>query len=458
MDRDRFDLLLMSIPPLVDALRQGDTVRVGLSLSHALALNRRFGALPEYRLDPGAPAPLLALGLAALAHDRGCLPEITVEAPERRLVMGDFPKETSAVTLCFPLRRIRSPAEAHWFLDIRGIPAERGHVVGVDPEGRLLAVYQGKGPPPAPRMEARFVLPELEHEGSSGPIDGSLPLALDPGELVAYAEQILNFSPILESLSGLRQQRQKLVDAIGAIGLAIEQIAPGIEAILPAQLVSAVGQRLYQAEPGRFRRDRLSAYRSGLQKSLQKLDQQITHPGSTLETPPPPAPPAPEADARRHALQFVETIRAQVTPVIYALLSHPNREAMLRIKPRDEDYEKVFVAEARPAARASYETLWSSNMDLGAPVSPSSRLVIHISPAGMLAGENELSHHFPGGYRGLAKWLQPQRTWVAWKVIEPGKASGMSYDGLVWCDDHWAWFPKPYRVLQSWLAAQPAGN
>jgi hypothetical protein len=24
-----------------------------------------------------------------------------------------------------------------------------------------------------------------------------------------------------------------------------------------------------------------------------------------------------------------------------------------------------------------------------------------------------------------------------------------AYDGLVWCDDHWAFFPKPYRVLTS---------
>ena len=25
--------------------------------------------------------------------------------------------------------------------------------------------------------------------------------------------------------------------------------------------------------------------------------------------------------------------------------------------------------------------------------------------------------------------------------------SGLAFDGLVWCDDHWAWFPKPYRFL-----------
>jgi hypothetical protein len=39
--------------------------------------------------------------------------------------------------------------------------------------------------------------------------------------------------------------------------------------------------------------------------------------------------------------------------------------------------------------------------------------------------------------------LDPQRVWVAWEVIPLGKSAGMAYDGLVWIEDHWAWFPKP---------------
>ena len=31
--------------------------------------------------------------------------------------------------------------------------------------------------------------------------------------------------------------------------------------------------------------------------------------------------------------------------------------------------------------------------------------------------------------------------------------NGMAYDGLVWIDDHWAWFPKPFRVLRAALDA-----
>ncbi len=78
---------------------------------------------------------------------------------------------------------------------------------------------------------------------------------------------------------------------------------------------------------------------------------------------------------------------------------------------------------------------------------------IRIAPAGMLTYDNELSRHFPGGYRTVAVLLNPHRTWVAWKVIAPGHSAGMAYDGLVWLDDHWVWFPKPYRVLAPLLRA-----
>lgn len=76
-------------------------------------------------------------------------------------------------------------------------------------------------------------------------------------------------------------------------------------------------------------------------------------------------------------------------------------------------------------------------------------LVVNLSPAAMLGAENELSCHFPGGYRKIAAHLDPQRVWVAWKYRRPGESSGMAFDGLVRVDDHWAWFPKPYRVVSA---------
>lgn len=72
---------------------------------------------------------------------------------------------------------------------------------------------------------------------------------------------------------------------------------------------------------------------------------------------------------------------------------------------------------------------------------------IHLAPAGAFVDDNAMSRPFPGGYRSVANLLVPARVWATWQYHSTGNSAGICYDGLVWCDDHWAFFPKPYRVL-----------
>ncbi|HEU0036415.1 MAG TPA: hypothetical protein VFQ53_37640 [Kofleriaceae bacterium] len=117
------------------------------------------------------------------------------------------------------------------------------------------------------------------------------------------------------------------------------------------------------------------------------------------------------------------------------------------LRPRDADYDAVFVGEAAARARAGYASLWANP-----PKSLGKRgqTTVHAfaSEADALGHDNEFSREFPGGYRKIASQLSPHKVWLTFKLVEPGASSGMSYDGLVWlADDHWAWFPKPWRVL-----------
>ncbi|KQU77055.1 MULTISPECIES: hypothetical protein [unclassified Rhizobacter] len=150
--------------------------------------------------------------------------------------------------------------------------------------------------------------------------------------------------------------------------------------------------------------------------------------------------------ARQAAMVSIELIEEQLQPLLRALVSDSQGAVAATLRPRDDDFDKAFVPGVARAARQAYGALWSQPPRLGS-ASRESRIVLHLAPAGMLADDNELSRHLPGGYRHIASQLQPQRVWAAWKVIEPGQSAGTSYDGLVWLDDHWAWFPKPYRVL-----------
>ena len=68
------------------------------------------------------------------------------------------------------------------------------------------------------------------------------------------------------------------------------------------------------------------------------------------------------------------------------------------------------------------------------------------APAGLLRWSNELSDKFPGGYRDIAGWMQPEKIWMTWKTIEPN-GSTVRYDGLVWLGDRWVWLPKIFRKL-----------
>lgn len=155
---------------------------------------------------------------------------------------------------------------------------------------------------------------------------------------------------------------------------------------------------------------------------------------------------AQELNARDQALAAIAVLEQQLTPVLRALAQDRSGHLAAALVPRESDYAMAFAPEAVEAARQGYARLWSQTPEL-APVHPDSRLELHFAPAGMLEYANELSWHFPGGYRAIAHMLDPHRVWVAWKLIPPGQSAGMAYDGLVWLDDHWAWFPKPYRML-----------
>lgn len=116
------------------------------------------------------------------------------------------------------------------------------------------------------------------------------------------------------------------------------------------------------------------------------------------------------------------------------------------LRPRADDYAAVFIGDAAEKARDGYVSLWSSPpRALGKP----GQTEVHVfaTQAESFLSENEHSREFPGGYRQVAAKLKPEVVWVSFKVVAPGASTGMAYDGLVFLGDHWAWFPKPWRVL-----------
>ncbi|MFD7812795.1 hypothetical protein ACFV6E_07580 [Streptomyces sp. NPDC059785] len=137
---------------------------------------------------------------------------------------------------------------------------------------------------------------------------------------------------------------------------------------------------------------------------------------------------------------------AQLEPILRTVAMDRTGAALRELRPRQADYAAVFVRETAEPARQRYERMWDAGIGFRHPVGRT-RIRIHFAPAGALADDNAMSRPFPGGYRSVAHLLLPARVWSAWQYHSSGNSSGISYDGLVWCDDHWSFFPKPYRAL-----------
>jgi len=160
------------------------------------------------------------------------------------------------------------------------------------------------------------------------------------------------------------------------------------------------------------------------------------------------------ATARDKALVLMQALAQRAIAPLSALVGPEGSAQVESMRPRAEDYARVFRSDIVDATRAAYDDLWGSPPRMNPLDSGELTLRVDAAPAGMLRDDNELSTHFPGGYRALAPYLLPDRIWFVWRYIAPGESSGMRYDGVVMIDDRYVWFPKPYRIVGEILGKQ----
>ena len=406
-----------SLLPLIRALAtHGDW---DAALSNAIAAYHSYYNAEGLPADPLRLLSIPVTGLAALAFDRGIPSHGLPEA----LVRGDFVRTHLKVSFEYTSRFAEREDDPVGFLDLEGYPpTNRRHVLGTRDDGQLVARYKlsRNG---LPHATIEFVLPE------DGRQRDDMPPALDPGERVLLAEIYAD-----------RVGPANLRDAVDLLDAVLAAIPPDADAVPESAFVNPRGVRAYRDEPGRFRRSRLSAYRGALASRFPPSSE-------SPQSGPAPSVPA-ELQLYQKTMAAAEFVQQNLVPLLDALRKDSDGRSVERLRPRPADYALVFEPEFVEMARVAYETLWQQRLEVETgPAQTETRVAA--APAGMLLGDNDLSRPFPGGYRSIARCLNPRRVWVAWKYVEPGKSSGMAYDGLVWCDDHWAWFPKPYRILRA---------
>ncbi len=126
-----------------------------------------------------------------------------------------------------------------------------------------------------------------------------------------------------------------------------------------------------------------------------------------------------------------------------------------KLMPTRADLATIFDEPLVDAAYGYLQQLYAGGQ-LAIELPPQATLEVVACPAGLMRWANMLSNKLPGGFRDIAGWMIPNRIWIGWKVET--ETTCMSYDGLVWVDDHWCWLPKIYRALMPYLLQAANGQ
>ncbi|MEV8378404.1 hypothetical protein AB0P21_37040 [Kribbella sp. NPDC056861] len=121
-------------------------------------------------------------------------------------------------------------------------------------EGELVAAYSGTCEKCSTAREYLFRLPAREHAGADPNFGGAEPSVLvDPGQWLDVADQLMSVVPTDDPAAAGIMTRF----AVAAVAEVLKFVPAGADAVPADRFWTEAGRRVYDLQPGRFRRDRL---------------------------------------------------------------------------------------------------------------------------------------------------------------------------------------------------------
>jgi len=118
----------------------------------------------------------------------------------------------------------------------------------------------------------------------------------------------------------------------------------------------------------------------------------------------------------------------------------------LQLRPSAEDYAAVFEGEFAKKAEEKYKEPWDKGL-LTIKVKPGqTEIAVLAVTSEDLKTKSPKSQDFPGGWLEMAPNLKAGLTIYLVRFTEPGKERGMRFDGLMYVNERWRIFPKPWRI------------
>jgi hypothetical protein len=117
------------------------------------------------------------------------------------------------------------------------------------------------------------------------------------------------------------------------------------------------------------------------------------------------------------------------------------------LRPDKSDLEAIFEADLAAKADAVYGPAWDSGDLVVAPKPGQTEVKLSSATSEEIKSGTGAAADLPGGWKQVADKLKPGVRFYRFSFVEPGKDSGMAFDGLVHVNGHWRIAPKPWRVL-----------
>jgi len=119
------------------------------------------------------------------------------------------------------------------------------------------------------------------------------------------------------------------------------------------------------------------------------------------------------------------------------------------LQPTSADYKAVFTDDFAAKAEKGYAELWNDPKTVITADAANTELKLSKATTDDIkAWTPAVEADFPGGYQKVKDDFKPGLTVYRWKYTKPGETLGMAYDGLIYVNNHWAWFPKPWRLAR----------
>jgi len=119
------------------------------------------------------------------------------------------------------------------------------------------------------------------------------------------------------------------------------------------------------------------------------------------------------------------------------------------LQPTTTDYATVFEAVTAAKVQALYDPLWKDGTLVIKPNPGQTEVLLESVPtAEIRAWSPGAGKVLPGGWEKMKGEIKEGFTLYRFKFVEPGKTSGMVYDGLIHVNGQWRILPKAWRARE----------